>query len=99
MCSRPLGVPQMMSQLLWDTNKKVDRGGGQGRAALLQRAPAGLAPGGGAAEGPADLPVLNDRSIVSFGSTETGWSRQSQRIISGSIAPPMSWLWTPMPQA
>jgi hypothetical protein len=67
--------------------------------ALLQRAPAGFAPGGGAAAGSAGLPVLNDRSIVSFGSTETGWSRQSQRIISGSIAPPMSWLWTPMPQA
>ena len=56
-------------------------------------------PGGGAAAGSAAFPARNERSIVSFGSTETGWSRQSQRIISGSIAPPMSWLWTPMPQA
>ena len=54
--------------------------------------PQRFGPGGGAAEGSAGFPVLNDRSIVSFGSTETGWSRQSQRIISGSIAPPMSWL-------
>jgi hypothetical protein len=44
------------------------------------------AQGGGAATGSAVLPVLNGRSIVSFGSTETGWSRQSQRSISGSIA-------------
>jgi len=43
-----------------------------GQAALLQRAPAGFAPGGGAADGPAGLPVLNDRSIASFGSIETG---------------------------
>jgi hypothetical protein len=70
----------------------------QGRAAALQRAPARFAPGGGAAAGSATLPARNERSFVSFGSTETGWSRQSQRIISGSIAPPMSWLWTPMPQ-
>src|SRR5687767_9788588 len=41
-------------------------------AALRQRAPAGFAPGGGAAAGTAGRPVLNDRSIVSFGSTETG---------------------------
>src|ERR1041385_4427340 len=33
----------------------------------------------------------NDRSIASFGSVETGWSRQSQRIISGNIAPPCFW--------
>src|SRR6185436_18180502 len=43
-----------------------------GQAALLQCAPAGFAPGGGAADGPAGLPVLNDRSIASFGSIETG---------------------------
>lgn len=41
----------------------------------------------------------NERSTVSCGSRDTGWSRQSQRSISGSIAPPMSWLCTPMPHA
>ena len=39
----------------------------------------------------------NERSTVSCGSSETGWSRHSQRIISGSIAPPMLWLCTPIP--
>ena len=39
----------------------------------------------------------NERSAVSCGSMETGWSRHSQRIISGSMAPPMLWLCTPIP--
>ena len=30
----------------------------------------------------------NDRSIASFTSVDTGWSRHSQRIMSGKIAPP-----------
>ena len=38
-----------------------------------------------------------DSSAESRGSSDTGWSRQTQRIISGSIAPPMSWLCTPIP--
>ena len=40
----------------------------------------------------------NDRSTISLGSSETGWSRHSHRIISGNIAPPMLWLCTPIPQ-
>ena len=39
-----------------------------------------------------------ERSTVSRGSSETGWSRHSHRIISGSIAPPILWLCTPIPQ-
>ena len=34
---------------------------------------------------------LNPRSTASFGSVDTGWSRHSQRIISGRIGPPMRW--------
>src|SRR4051812_49832928 len=41
-------------------------------AVLLQRAPAGFGPPRGAAAGAAPLPVRNDRSAVSFGSTEPG---------------------------
>jgi hypothetical protein len=43
------------------------------------------------------LLVRNERSIVSRGSSDTAWSRHSHRIISGSIAPPMLWLCTPIP--
>lgn len=32
-----------------------------------------------------------ERSTMSLGSVDTGWSRQSQRIISGKIAPPCFW--------
>src|SRR5262245_55951073 len=32
---------------------------------------------------------LYERSTVSLGSVETGWSRHSQRIISGSSGPPI----------
>jgi hypothetical protein len=39
----------------------------------------------------------NERSTVSCGSSEIGWSRHNHRIISGSIAPPMLWLCTPIP--
>src|SRR4029450_11683761 len=41
---------------------------------------------------------LNERSTPSSGSVDTGWSRQSQRIISGKMAPPCFWPWFPMPQ-
>ena len=40
----------------------------------------------------------NDLSTMSFGSVDTGWSRQSQRIISGKMAPPCFCPWLPMPQ-
>ena len=41
--------------------------------------------------------LRKERSTISCGSTETGWSRHNHRIISGSIAPPMLWLCTPIP--
>ena len=44
------------------------------------------------------FPPLNARSTESLTSVETGWSRQSQRIISGKIAPPCFWPCRPMPQ-
>ena len=44
------------------------------------------------------FPALNARSTASLTSVETGWSRQSQRIISGKIAPPCFWPCRPMPQ-
>jgi hypothetical protein len=45
------------------------------------------------------LGKLNDRSSVFFGSSENSWSRHSQRIISGRIAPPIFWPCLFMPHA
>src|SRR5215469_11402382 len=45
------------------------------------------------------LPPLNDRSAASFESIEAAWSRHSQRIMSGRIAPPIFWPCLFMPQA
>ena len=43
--------------------------------------------------------VRKDRSVLSFGSVETGWSRHSQRSMSGIMTPPCFWPWSPIPQA
>ena len=41
--------------------------------------------------------TLNARSTASLTSVDTGWSRQSQRIMSGKIVPPCFWPCLPIP--